>query len=190
MKRLGREFFARKPEIVAKDLLGKLLIRQDGSEIKVGKIIETEAYFGLGDKASHSHKGMTKRNEVMFGPAGHAYIYFTYGMHWLLNFITEKEGRPSGVLIRALEPIAPEANINATSGPAKLTKWMSITGGLNKLDLITSEELFVAEEIKIKNKLYKSQKVSEKEILLAPRVGVSYAGEDANLLLRFLINTK
>lgn len=143
--KLDRKFFEREPEIVVKELLGKFLVRRIGKSIYVGMIVETEAYLGLSDKASHSYRGETRRNKIMFGPAGHAYVYFTYGMHWLLNFVTEKEGKPSAVLIRAVEPIAINNNKKLTintidlrrlgSGPARLTKWMKIDGKLNGVDI-------------------------------------------------------
>lgn len=187
MEKLNREFFARGPEIVAKELLGKLLVRKIGKKILVGKIVETEAYLGFGDTASHSHKGQTKRNEVMFGKAGVAYIYFTYGMHWLLNIITEEEGAPSGVLIRALEPLIDSKletqNSKIASGPARLTKWMQIDGTLNKEDITKSKELFVTDEFKD----FKSEKIGDSKIVSRPRVGVDYAKEHKDLLLRFYI---
>jgi DNA-3-methyladenine glycosylase len=191
MEKLKREFFDRKPELVARALLGKLLVRVSGDKVWVGKVVETEAYLGPGDKASHSHKGMTPRNEVMFGPPGFAYIYFTYGMHWLLNFITESEGQASGVLIRSLEPIFTTQmpiEKRISSGPAKLTKWMGIDGKLNKTDITKSEELFVAEEIRVDGEVFKAEKVQPKNITATTRIGVDYAEEHKNLILRFYIN--
>jgi DNA-3-methyladenine glycosylase len=190
MKKLPREFFKRKPDKVARDLLGKLLVRKKDGKIWVGKIVEAEAYLGPGDRASHSHRGMTPRNEVMFGPAGVAYIYFTYGMHWLLNFITEEEGKASGVLVRAVEPLysseePPEKRVAA--GPAKLTKWMEINGDLNKTDITKSEELFVAYELKIGVEKFSSKRLTGTKIMATARVGVDYAGADKDLLLRFYI---
>lgn len=187
MQRLGRRFFARQPEIVARQLLGKLLVRKVGDNFYVGKIVETEAYLGPGDSASHSFKGRTKRNEVMFGKAGVAYIYFTYGIHWLLNIITEREGDPSGVLIRAVEPIYnPKLKIynpKIGSGPARLTKWMEIDGELNREDVTTSTKLFIADKFGD----YLSEKVSPRRIVAKPRVGIEYAKEHKDLLLRFYI---
>lgn len=193
MEKINRDFFARKPEVVAKELLGKLLVRKTGSEIFVGRIVETEAYLGFGDNASHSNKGMTKRNEVMFGKAGVAYVYFTYGMHWLLNFITEEEEKPSGVLIRALEPICDSRLIihdslvsefkKLASGPARLTKWMEIDGSLNREDITKSNKLFITDSFKE----CKSIKIKPNMIIARPRVGVDYAKEHKDLLLRFYI---
>lgn len=205
---MTRKFYSRKPELVAKELLGKLLVRKIGKEIFVGKIVETEAYLGLTDKASHSYKGRTKRNEVMFGNAGHAYIYFTYGMHWLLNFVTEGEGAPSAVLIRAIEPLLGPSlrgtegdaailkqdrhaiasdDKKIANGPAKLTKWMQLDGDLNGEDVTKSEVLFVTNEIKAGDKSLALEKVSKENIVTAPRIGVDYAGEHKDLPLRFYI---
>lgn len=104
--KLSVEFYSRDTITVAKDLLGKLLVRNiDGNKL-IGKIVEVEAYLGPIDKACHSYNfKRTQRNEVMYGPAGIAYVYFIYGMYYCLNFVTEREGMPCAVLIRALEPI-------------------------------------------------------------------------------------
>jgi DNA-3-methyladenine glycosylase len=197
METLKRDFFSRPPQVVAQDLLGKILVYKNVKNIKLGKITETEAYLGFGDRASHSHKGITKRNEVMFGPAGHAYVYFTYGMHWLLNIITEEEGAPSGVLIRALEPLydseqdistlKPSQLKKLSTGPARLTKWMGIDGYLNREDIVKSSKLFVADRAFLNGQVFNSEKVNPKKIISAPRIGVDYAGEDADLPLRFLL---
>lgn len=134
MGKLERNFFERKPEVVARDLLGKLLVRKVGKGIYIGKIVETEAYLGFSDRASHSYRGKTKRNEVMFGPSGHAYIYFTYGMHWLLNFVTEGEGKPSAVLIRALEPIITNNNQQLTISIQKSLRGDKVDAAISMLD--------------------------------------------------------
>lgn len=197
MKRLPRQFFERKPEIVAQDLLGKYLVRKEGSSLKIGMIVETEAYLGPHDLASHSARGMTKRNEVMFGPAGFSYVYFTYGMHWLLNLITEKEDQPSGVLIRAVKPTYDsEINLGLLgsseqkrlgSGPARLTRWLGINGDQNKLDITQVAELYVAEEVDVPGNKFKSEKIRKEEIVSSPRIGVDYAGEHKDLPLRFYL---
>ncbi|MDP2860437.1 MAG: DNA-3-methyladenine glycosylase, partial [bacterium] len=99
-RRLSRKFFVRPTLMVAKDLLGKILVRKTGRKITRVMIIETEAYCGPKDLASHASRGRTKRTEIMFGPAGHAYIYLIYGMYHCLNVVTEAEGYPAAVLIR------------------------------------------------------------------------------------------
>ncbi len=149
-KVLGRKFYSRKPTLVAKELIGKSLVRRldDGRELE-GVIVETEAYGGNRDPASHAYRGKTKRNEVMFGEAGHAYVYFTYGFHHCLNFVTGKKGAASAVLIRALEPtrgIETMAGFRKTavpteiaSGPGKLCKALAIDRRLNGIDVTSSK---------------------------------------------------
>ncbi len=104
--RLGREFFARDPVSLARDLLGRILFYRTPDGLLAGRIVETEAYTGGADPASHAFRGPTARNAVMFGPAGHAYVYFSYGMHHCLNVTAEGPGQPGAVLLRALEPLA------------------------------------------------------------------------------------
>jgi DNA-3-methyladenine glycosylase len=104
---MPRIFFDRRPQIVARQLLGKLLVRrEDNGPLVAGRIVETEAYLGADDAAAHSAAGRTQRTAVIFGPSGHAYVYFTYGMHYCMNVSCEPEGRAGCVLLRALEPIA------------------------------------------------------------------------------------
>lgn len=147
---LSRSFYAREPTYVAKSLIGKYLLRKlrDGTELG-GVIVETEAYGGHKDPASHAYKGRTRRNEVMFGEAGHAYVYFTYGFHHCLNFVTGKKGIASAVLIRALEPVSGiqimqkfrgKAELtDLASGPGKLCQALNIDRALNGCDITNSK---------------------------------------------------
>lgn len=153
MGRLGRSFFQGYTPDVARMLLGKKLVRVSGCMRLSGMIVEVEAYRGSDDPASHAYRGMTRRNEVMFGEPGHAYVYFTYGNHYCLNITTEGVGKAGAVLIRALEPLegieAMMKNrpvkdvVELTNGPGKLTRAMNIDVGLNGEDLVKSTRLFV-----------------------------------------------
>ncbi len=147
--RLGRKFYSRRTDRVARDLLGCVLVhRLKGTKLS-GKIVETEAYFGRGDPGSHASRKRTPRNSIMFGKPGFAYVYFVYGNHYCLNFVTEKEGTAGAVLIRALEPLEGTEEMarrrkgkNLTGGPGRLTQALGITKEHNGLDL-TGNELFV-----------------------------------------------
>jgi DNA-3-methyladenine glycosylase len=172
--KLPRGFYSRDTVTVARDLLGKCLVRATGGVERVGKIVEVEAYLGPHDLAAHSSKGRTKRTEVMFGPPGHAYVYLIYGVHHCTNVVTEPEGSGSAVLLRALEPVK---NVDGrTQGPGLLSKAMHIDRSLTGHDLL-SDDLYLAA-------------LAEPEsftIVSAPRVGVDYAGEWAERPLRFYI---
>ena len=139
---LKRGFYARPTTEVARALLGKILVHGETA----GKIVETEAYLGGDDRAAHSARGITDRTRVIFGPPGHAYVYFIYGMHECLNLVAEPAGKPGCVLIRALEPVAgvdlmarrrPAAHSlrELTSGPGRLTQAMGITRAQNGVDV-------------------------------------------------------
>jgi DNA-3-methyladenine glycosylase len=135
--RLPRQFFVRDPVVLARDLLGRVLFYKTSKGLLAGRIIETEAYTGEDDPASHAFRGRTARNAVMFGPAGHAYVYFTYGMHHCLNVTAEASGTAGAVLLRALEPLAgveimrahgdhgPEVRV--LSGPGKVGRAFGLT---------------------------------------------------------------
>jgi DNA-3-methyladenine glycosylase len=152
---LRRAFYERNTIRVAKDLLGKVLVRRLGAISLEGIIVETEAYRGYDDPASHAYKGPTRRNQVMFGQPGHAYVYFTYGMHYCLNVTTERMGEPGAVLIRAAQPLKGIAQMkrrrgtdhvkDLTNGPAKLTQAFAVTRALNGHDLTSGKKLFIAE---------------------------------------------
>lgn len=142
---LERAFYDRPTLTVAQELIGARLVRLDNGVRISGYITETEAYIGLDDLGSHAHRGKTRRNAVMFGQPGHAYVYFTYGQHWCLNAVTEAENTPAAVLIRAIEPVEGLEIITTrrsgrdTYGPAKLTQALGITGELNGADLCDPE---------------------------------------------------
>jgi DNA-3-methyladenine glycosylase len=149
-KKLKRYFYNQPTLKVAKNLLGKYLVMKSGKDLLSGKIVETEAYIGKSDPASHAYRGVTPRNKIMFGKPGFAYIYLTYGMYHCLNFVTEKDGFPAAVLIRALEP---EEGIemmmrnrkiseikNLTNGPGKLCQALELDRNLNGADLCSNGE--------------------------------------------------
>jgi DNA-3-methyladenine glycosylase len=144
-KKLSRRFYNRSTLRVAKELLGKyLVVRKDGGYLS-GKIVEAEAYIGFKDPASHAFRGKTPRNQVMFGEPGFAYVYLTYGMHHCLNLVTEENGNPAAVLIRALEPLegielmktrrSRDKLTDLASGPGKLCQALDIDRRLNGIDL-------------------------------------------------------
>jgi len=177
---LPREFYERDTVQVSRDLLGKILVHGRAA----GVIVETEAYVGGEDLASHSSRGLTPRTKVIFGPPGHAYVYFIYGMYECLNLVAEPEGRPGCVLIRALDPICgidgmfrrrPAARKveDLASGPGKLTLAMNITRAHNGRD-VTRGPLVVR----------KWKREPPVEIEVTPRIGISKC---ADLPLRFLI---
>src|SRR3989338_6570908 len=128
---LERSFYERNTQVVAFELIGKVLIFKQGDNFLSGKIVETEAYFGANDPASHAYRGVTPRNRVMFGQAGMSYVYFTYGNHHCLNIVTETEGVPGAVLIRALEPISGVPIMQRRRGK-KITR-EQLTNGPGKL---------------------------------------------------------
>lgn len=174
MTRLERDFFARDTHTVAKELLGKVLVRRWRGNIFKGRIAEVESYVGENDKACHASRGMTARNEVMFGEAGLAYVYLIYGMHHCLNVVTERYGFPAAVLIRSV--VMPPLR---TDGPGRLTRAMHITRALNGEDLTNSRRLWIAND---------GFAVSPEEIVAMERIGVEYAGEDARLKWRYLLH--
>jgi len=151
--RLARSFFERYTPDVARDLLGKLIVRRIDGVSLVGRIVETEAYRGFRDPASHAFKGKTSRNSVMFSRGGLAYVYFIYGSSFCLNATSEQEGKPGAVLIRALEPLSGieemmknrgvEDAQELTNGPGKLTRALMIDSTLNGEDLVTSKRLYI-----------------------------------------------
>ncbi len=145
---LGRDFYARSALEVAPELLNSVLVAPDG---RAGRIVEVEAYRGDDDPGSHGFRGKTKRNATMFGPPGHLYVYFTYGMHWCANVVAETDGVAAAVLLRALTPLqgldamyaargpAARRDRDLCSGPAKLTQALGIDGDLDGADLVSGD---------------------------------------------------
>lgn len=173
-KALPRNFYHRDTLEVARDLLGCRLIREVDGHRLVARVVETEAYVGPHDLASHSSRGVTERTRVMYGPPGRAYVYFIYGMHFCLNAVTEAEGHGSAVLLRALEPVEGFPAGARTDGPARLTKALSVNKGQNELDLTQGRHLWFAEP---------DRPVASIESGM--RIGVDYAGEWAEKPWRF-----
>jgi DNA-3-methyladenine glycosylase len=192
-KKIERKFFARPPEIVAPQILGKLLARRTSSGWLAGRIVEVEAYLGphiteTPDPAAHSFRGVTDRNRVMFGPAGHAYVYFIYGMYYCVNVTCEPEGMAGAILIRALEPMlgqeemalnrglpANAAPAKLTGGPGRLCVALDITrpehNGLDLLDPDSPLQL-------------RQDSWTQTPIEITPRIGIRHA---ADLPLRFAL---
>lgn len=182
---LSPHFYARPAEVVAPDLLGHLLVSAIGGRRCAGEIVETEAYTGPGDEASHAHErfGRTPRNSVMFGPAGIAYVYRIYGIHWCLNAVADEEGHPAAVLIRALRPVhgSPIArerrggrpDRELMRGPGNLSRALGVTGSHNGHPLDTPPLWIEA-----------GRPVDASAIARGPRIGVSRAAADP---LRFWI---
>lgn len=170
---LLRSFYARPTLIVARELLGARLVRMENGVRISGLIIETEAYIGEADQGCHAKAGRTVRTAVMYGPPGHAYIYFTYGMHWMLNAVTEAEGFPAAVLIRAIHPEEGIEVIAArrgkqqiakwTDGPAKITQALGIDKALNGVDLCdTASSLWIEP----------GTSIPDNTVTISPRVGL------------------
>ncbi|MFO0910467.1 MAG: DNA-3-methyladenine glycosylase [Isosphaeraceae bacterium] len=172
---LPRSFYDRETEVVARALLGRLLAHRINGELRIGRVVETEAYLGPHDLAAHTSKGRTPRTEVMFGPPGYAYVYRIYGMYDCLNAVTEREGHGSAVLIRALEPV--ENVTDRTSGPGLLCRALGITRERNRADLL-GPDLFFADDPTSRPTF---------EVVARPRIGVDYAGEWAERPLRFYV---
>ena len=174
MQKLPRTFYDRDTIAVARDLLGKLLVRRARGVERVGRIVEVEAYLGPHDLAAHSSRGLTERTKIMFGPPGHAYVYFIYGMYYCLNVVTEREGHACAVLLRALEPVKNIAG--RTQGPGLLCRAMRIDKRLNGHDLL-SDDFYIAA----------APQAAPLAIVKRPRVGVDYARYWARRQLRFYI---
>lgn len=184
---LPRKFYIRPVLTVAKDLLGKVLIKKEGDNLLAARIIEVEAYDGKTDKASHSFNGKTKRNEVMFNEGGYFYVYFTYGAHFCCNIVTGKRNSGEAVLIRAVEPLlgiekmitnrferklkSEKEIYNLTSGPGKVCKAFNFNKEHSGLDL-TSGNIFIVDQQKLKKSM----------IGVSKRIGIT---KSVNLPWRF-----
>jgi DNA-3-methyladenine glycosylase len=187
VKKLNRSFYSRDAEVVAQELIGTILVRREGDGVvRRARIVETEAYVGPHDLACHASKGHTARTAVMFGAAGHAYVYMIYGFYFCLNVVTDRVGYPSAVLIRAVEPVENvdlmrelrnnPSETNIASGPGKLCMAMSIDKRLNGADLRGST-IWIED-----------RKHHLGPIRTSPRVGVDYAAEYKDKPWRFFVD--
>jgi DNA-3-methyladenine glycosylase len=191
--RLSRKFYERRADLLARALLGQVLVRvlEDSTRLS-GRIVETEAYLGEIDRAAHSYGGRrSARNASMWGAAGHAYVYFIYGLHYCMNVVADGPERPTAVLIRALEPLEgletmrqhragrmPAGRLRDTdlcSGPAKLAQALRLDRALDGADLVSGVSLFLERGARVAR------------IIAAPRIGVAYAREWADKPLRFYV---
>lgn len=176
--RLQHDFFNRNTLQVARDLLGKRLIKIENGRRIGGLISEAEAYRGEEDQGCHAKAGRTRRTQVMYGPPGHAYVYFTYGVHWMLNTVCELEGFPAAVLIRAIWPTQgvqviavrrnPQPRKVWTDGPAKICQALAIDGSFNAADLCAQDAILFIED---------AEPVPEQVVTTGPRVGFNNVPE-------------
>jgi len=189
-QKLGADFYNRSNVIkVANELLGKLLVTRFDGKLSSGRIVETEAYAGTVDRASHAWNGRrTNRTEIMYGEPGIAYVYLCYGIHQMFNVVTNKKDIPHAILIRAVEPVEgidimlqrtgkKKVDFTLTRGPGNVTKALGIFTHHTGMSLL-GDELFIADD---------GYKVTRKDILATRRIGVDYAGPDAQLLYRFIV---
>ncbi len=195
---LPRSFYNRDPRRVARDLLGKILVRREGKKILVGRIVEVEAYLGKNDPASHSFRGPTPRNAVMFGPPGYVYVYFIYGNHFCLNVTCRPKGTAGAILFRALEPLVgleemavargvsiagPRDLKKLTSGPGRMAEAFGVTRVRDNGKDLTSpkSDLFIADGLA---KGISGEYDAPRRVLTTPRIGITKA---AALPLRYVI---
>ncbi|MGH7260910.1 MAG: DNA-3-methyladenine glycosylase [Nitrospiraceae bacterium] len=170
---LPRTYFRRPTLQVARSLLGKYLVRKNGRATRTGRIVEVEAYIGAEDLACHASKGRTARTDVMFGPAGVAYVYLIYGMYHCFNIVTERVGHPSAVLVRAVQDVRAGEVIN---GPGRVCRFLQIDRDLNRLDLTSGRRLWLED---------RGERVAPSAITTGRRIGVDYAGGWAKKPWRF-----
>ena len=189
MKKLPLSFYLRNDVLaIAKELLGKVLVTAWDGEVTSGRIVETEAYAGESDRASHASKGRTDRTEVMYGSGGRAYVYLCYGIHQMFNIVTSVEGEPHAILIRAIDPMKGKEtmlrrtgkkawNESIASGPGRVGKALGFHTTQCGLSL-TGKELYIGDD---------GFSVPEEDIVTSPRIGVDYAGEHAEWHYRFYL---
>ncbi len=182
LKKLNRTFYKRDVLTVAPELLGKILVKSDGTEILAGRIVEVEAYDGNIDEAAHTFRGKTTRNEVMFKPGGYFYVYFTYGAHFCCNIVTGNEGHGTAVLIRGVEPVAgigqmalnrfgrnlvnEKEKYKLTSGPGKVCQAFGI-----------SREYYGEDLIKGRIYLLNQRKIPGEQVVRTTRIGIKKSAE-------------
>ncbi|MFA7209374.1 MAG: DNA-3-methyladenine glycosylase [Parcubacteria group bacterium] len=172
---LSRKFYNRKTLQTAQDLLGCFLVRKINKKIVRAMITDVEAYVGEDDLASHASKGRTPRTEMMYGQAGHAYVYLVYGMHHVMNVVTEKKDFPAAVMLRGVK--IENVDYKKTDGPGKLCKVLEIDRRLNGYDLVRGEKLWIE----------KGEKIPKDKIKTGKRIGVDYAGHCKHYLWRFYL---
>ena len=175
-KVLLRSYFSRPTIEVARSLIGKYLVRENEQGLVAGRIVEVEAYVGPEDKACHASKGRTARTEVLFGPPGHAYVYLCYGMHEMLNVVTEEDGFPAAILLRAVQ-----CDEMLIDGPGRLTRAFGIDRRLNRWDLTAGDRLWFED---------RGESLPQGAIETYARIGVDYAGEWAKKPWRFRLKTE
>jgi DNA-3-methyladenine glycosylase len=189
MKKLPLSFYLRSDVVkISKELIGKVLVTNFDGELTSGRIVETEAYEGEIDKASHAFRGLTPRTQVIFGEGGRAYVYLCYGIHQMFNIVTSKEGEAHAILIRAVEPLEGVDFMLERTGKSKLSA--DLTSGPGKVGkafgfhtsqcgtLLNSEEMYIGDD---------GFKVRDTDIIASPRIGVDYAGEHAEWHYRFYL---
>ena len=172
--RLPRRFFVRDPVVLARDLLGRVLFYKAPEGLLAGRIVETEAYTGAADPASHAFRGRTARNAVMFGPAGHAYVYFTYGMHHCLNVTAGAQGTAGAVLLRALEPLAGVEIMRARGDHGPESRLLSGPGKVGRafgLSLVDNGRDFTRGPLGLAT----GAPVPDREVAISRRIGISRA---------------
>lgn len=175
---LSRKFFQKPTLTVAKALLGSYLVRKEGCKIIKARIVEVEAYIGEDDLACHARAGKTKRTEVMYGEPGHAYVYLIYGMYYCFNIVTENEGYPAAILIRAVEVHGVPKK--ETNGPGKLCRFLKIDKTCNGHSLLESKKIW----------LEKGRKRKGEYIEKGKRINIDYAGKCRDYLWRFTLEEK